>query len=170
MPTLFVMRHGEPALTGVLLGQANPPLSDHGRLRAAVTANVLAGRLVFTSPLLRALETAQFLSSDPIIVPELTEISYGDWDGLTWKQIELKWPQLARSKIESWTTVTPPGGEAWDTFRQRVRTGLAQVLTRGIDAVLVGHEAVNAVIASELMNQEIQSYKQNYCEFTEYSF
>jgi broad specificity phosphatase PhoE len=171
MPALFVMRHAEPAVTGVLLGQSDPPLSAAGALMASRVAELLPPTgLIFSSPLLRARQTALFLHPTPEIVPEFTEITYGKWDGLSWNEIETRFPQQARAKIQNWESTTPFGGETWKHFSARVRQGLSRVRAGALPAIIVAHEAVNAVIACEFGNQQIQSYKQNYCEFVEYRF
>jgi broad specificity phosphatase PhoE len=168
MPALYVIRHGEPAMTGVLLGQTDPPLSSKGISDASRLAEVARDGIVYTSPLLRARQTASYLHSNPVIVPEFIEITYGVWDGLSWNEIELRYPEQARAKMKQWEAVTPPKAESWEHFCSRVRLGLSRVLQGELPAVIVGHEAVNAVIARELGNSQIHSYKQSYCELVEY--
>jgi alpha-ribazole phosphatase len=168
MPTVYVMRHGEPAVTGVLLGQTDPPLSQAGASEAASVAKLLPDCVVYSSPLLRARQTAQRLHTNPVIVPEFIEITYGEWDGWCWREIEVEYPEQARAKMENWELITPPGAESWEHFCGRVRLGLSRVMKGRLPAVIVGHEAVNAVIARELGNSQIHSYKQSYCELVEY--
>jgi broad specificity phosphatase PhoE len=147
MPDLFLVRHCEPAVTGVLLGQSDPPLSDRGRADAL---NLLRHRklnIIYSSPLRRALETAQAIGGPIEIVHDLREITYGEWDGLTWAQIEATDPLLAAAKLRDWQNVTPPGGETWDQFTSRVRHALQHILNGPRPAAIVAHAAVNKVIA-----------------------
>ena len=167
MPTLFLVRHAEPALTGVLLGRLDPPLSEAGRAQAD---GILAGismklAAVYCSPLLRARETADAMSSRaPIILDELLEIGYGDWDGNSWSEIERRWPDLARAKQDDWFGVTPPDGERWVDFRTRV-VRAAGVIRRGpLPAAVVAHAAVNAVLAEEFAGADPLSFQQSYGE------
>ncbi len=99
MPALYVIRHGEPVVTGVLTGQSDPALSAEGHRQAALL-KVPAG-IVYSSPLRRAFETALFLDPHPIVLPELAEVSYGVWDGLEWSSIEREWPELS-ALMELW--------------------------------------------------------------------
>jgi broad specificity phosphatase PhoE len=167
MPALYVVRHAEPAVTGVLLGQSDPPLSEFGRKQAA-NLGVPASGPVYSSPLRRALETAHFLGPDPIVLPELAEISYGLWDGRPWAEIERKWPQLASQKLSAWQTATPPGGESWSCFYDRVLRALTPVLKGPLPAIIVAHEAVNAIISNCIAKNPITGYQQQYCEIRKY--
>ena len=84
---------------------------------------------VFTSPLARAHRTARlfFPQHEIQLVPELAEISMGEWEGRAWEEIEVAWPELARQKLNDWFAVTPPGGEAWRDFEARVTAAWARI-------------------------------------------
>jgi broad specificity phosphatase PhoE len=148
MPHLYVVRHAEPAITGVLLGQSDPPLSESGRRHAAELLRGTRLEIVYTSPLRRARETAELIARGaPIaVVGDLREITYGDWDGRTWAEIHAKHPELARRKLEDWRGVTPPGGELWDEFEARVRRAFERIKCGPQPAALVAHAAVNRVL------------------------
>jgi alpha-ribazole phosphatase len=148
MPGLFVVRHCEPALTGVILGQCDPPLSEAGRVHAASLELNVA--IVYSSPLRRALETAgKIARGAPIeIVGDLREITYGAWDGRTWNEIESEDPELAARKLADWRGVTPPGGEDWKKFVARVSGAFQRIRQGPRPAAIVAHAAVNHVIAN----------------------
>lgn len=148
MPGLYVVRHAEPALVGVLLGQYDPPLSEAGRSQAAALLKDVRWSVVYSSPLRRALETARLLARGAAIqiVPDLREITYGDWDGKTWAEIESADPVLARKKLNDWAAVTPPGGEAWPDFVARVTRAFEQIKRAPRPAAIVAHAAVNRVL------------------------
>jgi broad specificity phosphatase PhoE len=167
MPALYLIRHGEPEIRGVLSGQTDPVLSSAGHRQAAnLRIHVLA---VYSSPLRRARETALYLHPSPIILPELAEISYGLWDGLSWGQIEQKWPEIAKAKLSDWQGVNAPGGEAWESFQNRVNRALEIVRQGPLPAAVVAHEAVNAIIGRCLNDIPINNYKQEYCEIKLYN-
>ena len=100
MRKLYFLRHGEPAFPNghsVCLGRKELPLSALGRLQAAVAAHEfrqLSLEAVFCSPLLRAKQTAKFLSQPYQIVTGLREIDTGEWDGLSFQEIRSRWPEL----------------------------------------------------------------------------
>ena len=172
MPTLCVIRHAQPITEGILTGQSDPLLSVHGhnqacRLRELFQTSELNG-VIYSSPLKRAFQTALYIGGDPIILPGLAEVTYGDWDGLSWAEIQKRWPQIARDKLVSWRGVTPPGGESWDDFARRVGAALALVIAGPLPAVIVAHEAVNAIISNRLVNKSIVDYRQDYCDIRKY--
>jgi alpha-ribazole phosphatase len=169
VPALYLIRHAEPAVTGVLLGQSDPPLSEEGRKQAAVL-RLPEPCSVYTSPLLRAAQTAGYLADGAIVVPELAEITYGAWDGLSWVDIEQRWPELARKKLADWEGVTPPGGEPFHHFRTRIAGALASLEESAAPCAVVAHEAVNAIIGSLLRNSPFLSHRQAYCEIQRHDF
>ena len=166
MPALYVIRHALPEVTGVITGQSDPPLSSVGREKAA--ALYVPVDVIYSSPLRRARETAKYLNPWPIILDDLAEISYGAWDGLSWREIEMRWPEIAAAKIENWMRVTPPGGENWEQFSGRVLRCLNEIVRGRLPAAIIAHEAVNAVIANELTGSSVNKYKQDYCEIKKY--
>ena len=89
---LILARHGETASNrdGLGLGLQDVPLTEKGRHQAEALAEALAGvkiDAVYSSPLRRALDTAQAIASRhglEVVVDEgLTEMDVGELDGLT---------------------------------------------------------------------------------------
>ncbi len=163
MPKLYVVRHAEPALRGVLLGRTDSPLSDAGRRAARKLWDGLGVDVIYTSPLARCRETAALAEAPVVVLDDLAEISYGAWDGLTWIKIEERFPEAAREKKADWFGFTPPGGERWEEFAMRVRRALAEILKGPLPAVIVGHVAVNSVLAAELSGIDPAEFNQAYC-------
>jgi broad specificity phosphatase PhoE len=104
--TILLARHGETDWNrdGRFQGQADPPLNRTGRAQAvdlsvALMAEQLAA--VYSSPLRRALETAEVLAAshglEPVPVDDLREVDVGSWSGLTRAEVEERFPaQFAR--------------------------------------------------------------------------
>jgi alpha-ribazole phosphatase len=150
MPRLFLVRHCEPVLSCVLLGQCDPPLSDAGRAHAATLLRDTELLAVYSSPLRRALETASTMArGTPIeIVEDLREITFGEWDGRAWNEIAQSDPDFAARKLADWRGVTPRGGEPWEDFAARVKNAFERIRVRPRPAAIVAHAAVNQVIAN----------------------
>jgi broad specificity phosphatase PhoE len=168
MSKLYLVRHAEPELTGVLLGACDPPLSPAGR-RDATAIRLRDVAVIYTSALRRARDTATAIGQAPIRVdPDLNEISYGEWDGLTWHEIADKYPEEAKAKLACWPAVTPPGGERWEHFEQRVTRALARIRHGMFPAAVVAHITVNAAITHVITGRNPSEYTQSYCEVLTY--
>jgi broad specificity phosphatase PhoE len=127
-PTIYLIRHGETewAKSGQHTGLTDIPLTDTGREQAGFLLPIfddLKFARILSSPLQRALETANLagLSSKLIVDKELIEWDYGDYEGLTTKQI--------RDLAPGWSIWTHlcPNGETIDQISQRADRVVAKV-------------------------------------------
>ena len=94
LPEVYLARHGETewSLTGQHTGRTDVPLTETGRREADQLRPVLAGRSfarVLTSPLERAAATCRLagLGDKAEVTDALLEWDYGDYEGITTKQI-----------------------------------------------------------------------------------
>jgi broad specificity phosphatase PhoE len=165
MASIFLIRHAEPEMRGVLLGQMDSPLSETGRERAAQVLGGMHVPVAWTSPLLRARETAALLDARQVVeVPGLREIDHGEWTGRTWTEIEVKWADLAMRKSADWLGVTAPGGEEWTTFLDRVRAAWQGIREGPPDSAVVAHQGVNAALAHLIDGRDPLAFTQEYGE------
>ena len=155
-PVIYYIRHGETSWNalGRLQGAQDIALNDLGRRQAAHAGNILVdlfardGRdkssLSFVaSPLIRARATMELvrgslkLPRDGYALDDrLREIGYGQWEGSTLREMQLRDPDLyARRQTEKWT-VSPPGGESYVEVQARMQDWYASVTA---DTVAVAH-------------------------------
>jgi ribonuclease H / adenosylcobalamin/alpha-ribazole phosphatase len=149
---LILVRHGETALTqqGRYSGRGNPPLTDEGQAQAMAAAGRVAGlsrdvAAVVTSPLQRCVRTAELIAAEaggaPVTVMEdLIECDFGQWEGLTFGEVQERWPREMQAWLGS-TSVAPPGGESFQAVAKRVRGALATIVKSypGGVVVVVSH-------------------------------
>ena len=161
LTTLVLVRHGRSALTEAKKisgrGGENPRLSAAGRDDAARVAKAIASigksgpwahlaapTAIVSSPILRASETAGIIGDaigvTPSLDDDLSEISFGAWDGLTNGQARDAYPQLFEQWQGSWQ-VSPPGGESLFDFDARVTAARERIFANnaGQTVVVVSH-------------------------------
>jgi broad specificity phosphatase PhoE len=163
MGTLHVIRHAEPSVTGVFLGCRNDV-----PLKGPPPQFAIAVEVVYVSPLLRARQTAEAIPAPKIVIEDLREIDFGEWGGLSWDEIEARWPDIAAARSRNWFGATPPGGEAWEGFVQRVHGALRAILRDPRPKAIVAHGAVNAVIGAALSGRDPVHCKQKYAEVSSF--
>ena len=156
-------------MRGRFIGRMDPPLTAAGRASAAVKLASLNVRAIFASPLQRARQTAEHIRGDAelIVVPELAEMDFGEWEGLLWSEIQARSPEWAGRKLDNWFAFAAPGGEAWDAFRARMDRALERILAGPFPAAVVAHMLVNAVLAERLLGAEPGQFFQKYGEVLE---
>jgi len=130
--SLLLIRHAETDMVGRFCGHCDPELNQRGRQQLVEVGNRLAEHKidrVFTSDLRRAQQTAEIIATHfragLHIRPGLREIYFGRWEGLSWKEIEIRDPVLAKKWAEEYPRSTAPGGESCRQFDFRVRGEMA---------------------------------------------
>jgi probable phosphoglycerate mutase len=153
---LVFVRHGQTDANrnGVLLGRLDPPLNDAGREQAtAVAARVsrLEPVRVMTSPLVRAVETAEIVASacarrEIEVDARLIEVDYGEYDGLPLGELpeDLVW------KWRNEADFAPPGGESLASVGKRMGEYTREVLDTLADGPVVGVSHVSPIKAAVL--------------------
>ena len=71
----------------------------------------------------------------------LKELTFGDWEGLTWPEIEARDTKAVRARGKDKWSFTPPRGESYATLAARVGSWLAGLSG---DALVVSHGGVGA--------------------------
>lgn len=124
---LLLIRHAETDMAGRFCGHSDPELNERGRQQLAGVVDRLseyAIRRIYTSDLRRARQTAEAIASHLGIGfevrPGLREIYFGQWEGLSWSEIETRDPVMAKKWVEEYPNSTAPGGESVEQFDRRV--------------------------------------------------
>jgi len=126
---VYLVRHGETESNKEkrFQGWSESPLSDKG-LRQAEKAGFFLGTkgidAVYSSDLKRAVHTARIIGAncgvEPVDTPLLREINFGQWEGLTYNEIEAEWGNIIREWFDDPFCRSAPDGETLEDVRERV--------------------------------------------------
>ena len=156
---LLLLRHGETewSKSGRHTGRTELDLTETGREQAKLAADALAvlsldNPLVVASPRRRAQVTAELagLKVDEVS-PLLAEWDYGEYEGLTTKQI--------RQTVPDWLVWTHgcPGGESLQQVSDRADRAIAFALEQmeSRDVLFVGHGHFSRAVVTRWVVLEI---------------
>lgn len=178
MTRLILIRHAEPAddSRGRCYGRLDVGLSDAGREHARLLPASLAHLdydAVYTSPRIRARETAEPLASarglTVLADDDLRELDFGELEGRRYEEIEESEPELYRAWMETPTRVRFPGGESYSDLKMRAVRALERIRARHESALVVTHGGVvRAALADWLTipDEAIFRLDQSYCGTT----
>ncbi|HLQ36492.1 MAG TPA: histidine phosphatase family protein, partial [Planctomycetota bacterium] len=133
---IWLVRHGETAGQSSIRyhGRNDVPLSDLGRAQVRALVPWLSGLqpvAVVHSPLARAAESAAILAEGCGFAPALlrvdaalSEISFGDCEGMTAQEIAARHPEFWAEHLAGRADAFP-GGESKVAFGARIRTAIA---------------------------------------------
>lgn len=148
------MRHGETAwnATQRIQGQVDEPLNERGRWQAERVAEALRAEgltRVYSSDLARARDTATAVAlaaglAEVHTDAALRERAFGSFEGLTYAEVEARWPDDVRRWRAREPGFAPGGGEALEVFYARCVPAAAAIAARhpGEVVALVAHGGV----------------------------
>lgn len=136
MGILTLLRHGETDYNAKFLfqGRADIPLNSSGLEQAQRSAEAI-GRVdrIITSPLKRAMETADAFGMDPDIDERWIECNFGDWEGHPISSIAGdKW-----DNYKSNPNYRPPNGETIAEVNHRIHAALDELTLATEEHLLV---------------------------------
>ena len=146
------MRHGEPEARGICYGSLDVPLSEQGReqmRRSAVHLKDESLPAIYTSPLSRARDSAELIGGASIyVVPAFSEMNFGAFEGLSFSEIEERYPELYSHWMAAPTEVRFPGGESFPEMKSRVLAAFDEIRARhdGETIAIVSHAGVNRIL------------------------
>lgn len=150
----YFVRHGKTDWNDLkkIQGMSNPALNESGRKQAHGIGGMLLEKgtvitAVYTSPLLRARESAEIIAgmlSLPVKCTEaLREIDMGVWEGMTLPEVQKTYPAGFRYWLESRRYSSPFGGESYQDLLMRALAAVREIAAKETGNVLiVAHSAV----------------------------
>ena len=159
---VLLVRHGRTDWNAShrFQGCSNIPLNETGLMQAEKLAARLAGwpvEAVYSSPLDRALETARAVSRhhslDPIVLDDLVEVCFGDWEGKHLKTLHDQENGLLKAWMKDPFFNLPAGAESWETVRTRTERAVKRILEDERDnIVVVSHGGVMRALFAVLLD------------------
>lgn len=166
----YLVRHGQTDWNkdGRIQGTTDIPLNETGRKQAEQLSFKLKARneissfsktkidAVYTSPLLRAFETAKILAKEENLplrrLFELRERDFGEWEGKSWQQIEKEYSDDFYLWREQPMVGIPSGGESRTSCEERSARAIKKILSETAgDAVIVAHGGIIVFLMNYLL-------------------
>ena len=172
---IYLIRHGEVegANPRRYNGHIDVPLSGNGiaqikRLAAFLSGKVArreSGKLtaIYTSGLSRAVKTAEIIAEpfglEPVVVDGLKERSFGEWEGMSFDEVDEKWPEAFQAWADDPLSFSPIGGESTLETRDRVIPVFNKIAAdhKGEEIAIVSHGGVTRVILCEMLGIPLEN-------------
>lgn len=151
---LFFIRHGQTDwnLEGKIQGSCDIELNSTGIAQAEelcrkVSENNYKFSKIYTSKQKRAVKTAEILGrtvhADFVPTDGLEEVNLGKWEGLSWSEVQEKFPE----KYEEWYNnrryTRAPGGESYQDMLERVLKAIHKIIDENhVNVAVITHNAV----------------------------
>ncbi len=160
MTGLFFIRHAQTDMAGTFCGQSDPPINSVGKPQVRELLQHLAPQsfsAIYSSDLVRASQTARALAESfdiPLTTTaHLREIHFGEWEGLTWTEIEQRNPDYAHRWLGEFPALPAPGGESFSAFEDRVLPEVERLrrLAENNRIAVVTHGGVMRLVLTKLL-------------------
>ena len=181
---LILVRHGETELNrlGRIQGINSAPLTEEGRRQARAAAVALrpdAPFVLYTSPLARAVETAEMIAAETGATPTrddgLVEMDVGGFEGLSGAQMRERYPEVMRMWDEDPAATFMPDGENLTQVRGRAWSAVTRMAERheSDTVVAVTHNFPIQMIICSALDMPLNSFRRlrvDLCSLTRFEF
>lgn len=170
---ILLIRHGETEWNRIrrFQGRSDLPLSLEGRDQAQALAIALKDEPItafYSSPLIRAIETARLIKvghpSVPLFVEEgLVEMDLGEFEGIEAHRWAEQYPDFRKAWREDPASVRMPGGESLQEVQTRATNTLERVTnlySPESTLVLCSHNFVNRAILCSALEIPLDRFRE----------
>ncbi|MEG6522394.1 alpha-ribazole phosphatase [Desulfotomaculum sp. 1211_IL3151] len=166
---LYLVRHGETEWNagGRFQGHSDVPLSNFGRQQAERLALSLKQTKIdafYSSDLSRAMETAQIIvkehGTQVNYLPDLREINFGVWEGLTYDQISQNYGNLSVQWRSNPLDTQIPHGEKLQDLAERCQRAINEIINQhaGENVLVASHGGVIRVIVANALGFDLNHF------------
>jgi alpha-ribazole phosphatase len=171
---LFLIRHGQTNHNhdSRYQGWVDAPLNETGTSQAKSIAKRLSDKkidAIYASDLQRSIQTAEVIAKKHglkiNIDKRLREISFGDWEGMSYKEIQAISPTLLEKWINNPVNISPPNGETLTQLASRVQSVLDEVTSQLKDktVLFVTHGGVIRTLFCTILDVDLNNHLQFDC-------
>jgi alpha-ribazole phosphatase len=163
MLRVILLRHGRTGLSGRYVGSTDVPLSGEGRAQMAMlgpTITAMGIETLLTSPMRRCTESLELLQLGLPVCrePDLREIDFGRWEGMSFAEIEARDPELVQGWARGGRDFCFPDGESIADFSARVEAVRRRLLTlESRTVLLVTHGGVIRALICSLLGLSLDN-------------
>ena len=170
MVTLLLVRHGfsQANKTNSFAGHTDVPLCDLGFKQAELVSNYIVENFkpdaIYSSPMSRSIDTvikvSKVLSIPLIIEQDLIEIHGGDWEGMTWTDMEKLYPEYYANWSEHKGVLRCPNGESMEEAGKRALKAIERIAKEndGKTLVIASHGGIIRTLQCFLTNTDIANF------------
>ncbi len=168
---LFLTRHGQTDwnIAGRYQGQSDTPLNETGLRQAEQIAKRLSSETIhaiYSSDLSRAANTAQsiadFHSLEIKKDSRWRELSFGDWEGLTYQEMSAHSPELFEAWMKDPLMISTPNGETLARLAERVKAAFDEIKEEHADqtVLVVAHSGSLQSLLAVTLGVDLNRYWQ----------
>lgn len=143
---IYIIRHGQTELNSqqALQGRSNYPLNEKGMEQAREAAAHLGNikfQKVYSSPLVRAVQTAQIIAPEltPVIDERLIEMDYGPYEGISLNALP---PEIIKFFSDFVHNPAPDGMEQLDSVVKRCGEFIEELKDCSDENILISTHAI----------------------------
>ncbi len=171
MLTIYLLRHGQTAYNAdgnKYCGRTDVTLTEIGIQQAEKMHVLLKERkfdAIFSSPLVRALQTAKIATGRPENVQvdgRLMEIDFGEWEGRRPEEFQQTDPQSWNNWLEDpFDNRAGRTGESGAEVLERLNSFYNELLAKydGKTVLVVGHNGINRFFMSSRLGMPLKNYR-----------
>jgi len=163
MTKVILVRHGQTLwnLEMKYQGHCDVALTEKGIKQAELAANFLAKEpisAVYASDLCRALATAECIAQKHNVqvtaIPQLREINFGQWEGLTYDKINNQWSEIMAKLFTHPDEIQIPDGETFREVKERATVALTKLVAQHPNEtiVVVSHGGTIRTLLCAILN------------------
>ena len=170
---LLLTRHGQTDwnIARRYQGHSNTGLNQTGVRQAELLANRLSAEIIhaiYSSDLSRAVDTANRIQrlqqTAKAVATDMRwrELSFGDWEGMTYEEMSAHSPELFDAWMKDSLTVSTPNGETHRQLAERVKSAFDELKAKHKDetVLLVGHSGSMQTLLALLLGVDLSRYWQ----------